>query len=103
MRKSLLSLVAVLVLSVTLGACGGGEKGTPTAETPGASPATGPVTIDLWHSEVGSAAETLSRLVDRFNAYQNEVRVHAFYQGTYDPGRSPLTSGIPRWATARRP
>ena len=94
MRKSLLSLVAVLLLSVTLGACGGGEKSTPTAETPGASPAAGPVTIDFWHSERASNAETLERLVDRFNASQNEVRVRASYQGSYQEATAKLVASL---------
>jgi sn-glycerol 3-phosphate transport system substrate-binding protein len=95
MRKSLLSLVAILLVSVTLGACGGGEKGTPTAETPGASPAGGPVNIDLWHSEQAANQETISRLVDRFNASQNEVRVHASYQGTYDDAMAKVVASLP--------
>jgi sn-glycerol 3-phosphate transport system substrate-binding protein len=95
MRKSLLSLVAVLILSVTLGACGGGEKSAPTSETPGASPASGPVDIDFWHSEQAANQETISRLVDRFNASQNEVRVHPFYQGTYDDAMAKIVASLP--------
>ena len=95
MRKSLLSLVAVLLLSVTLGACGGGEKGTPTAETPGASPPAGPVDIDFWHSEVAANQDTINRLVDRFNASQNEVRVHPSFQGTYDDAMAKLVASLP--------
>ena len=94
MRKSVLSLVVILLLSVTVGACGGGEKGTPTAETPGTSPATGPVTIDFWHSEVGNGAETLNRLVDCFNASQNEVRVHPSYQGDYPDAMAKLIASL---------
>jgi len=82
MRKSLLSLVAVLLLSVTLGACGGGEKGTPTTETPGAGPAGGTVSIDLWHSESAANVDTLQRLISRYNSSQDEVKVQAFFQGT---------------------
>jgi sn-glycerol 3-phosphate transport system substrate-binding protein len=95
MRKSLLSLVAVLLLSVTLGACGGGEEGTPTAETPGASPAAGPVTIDFWHSEPAATQDTLNRLVDRFNASQNEVKVRVSFQGTYDDAMAKLVASLP--------
>ena len=95
MRKSLASLVAVLLLSISLGACGGGEKSTPTAETPGASPAGGPVNIDFWHSEVAANQETISRLVDRFNASQNEVRVHPSFQGTYDDAMAKLVASLP--------
>jgi sn-glycerol 3-phosphate transport system substrate-binding protein len=79
---------------VTLGACGGGEKSTPTAETPGASPASGPVTIDFWHSERAANSETLSRLVDRFNASQNEVRVRASYQGSYQEATAKLVASL---------
>jgi len=95
MRKSLLLLVGVLLLSVTLGACGGGEKGAPPSETPGTSPASGPVTIDFWHSEQAANQETISRLVDRFNASQNEVRVHASFQGTYDDAMAKLVASLP--------
>ena len=95
MRKLLLSLAAVLLLSVTLGACGGGEKGTPTAETPGASPAGGPVDIDFWHSEVAANQDTINRLVDRFNASQNEARVHPSFQGTYDDAMAKLVASLP--------
>jgi sn-glycerol 3-phosphate transport system substrate-binding protein len=94
MRKSLLSLAAVLLLSVALGACGGGEKGTPTAETPGASPAAGPVTIDLWHSEVAANQDTINSLADRFNASQNEVTVRPSFQGTYDDAMAKLIASL---------
>jgi len=94
-RKLLLSLVAILLLSVTLGACGGGEKGTPTAETPGVGPATGPVTINFWHSEVASNQEAVNRLVERFNASQDEVRVRASFQGTYDDAMAKLVASLP--------
>jgi sn-glycerol 3-phosphate transport system substrate-binding protein len=95
MGKSLLSPIAVLLLSVTLAACGGSEKVTPTPETPGASPAAGPVTIDLWHSQLAANEETLNRLVDRFNASQNEVSVRAFFQGTYDDAMAKLVASLP--------
>ena len=95
MRKLLLSLPAILLLSVTLGACGGGEKSTPTTKTPGASPAAGPITIDLWHSEVASNQETLNGLAERFNASQNEVRVRASFQGGYDDAMAKLVASLP--------
>ena len=47
-----------------------------------------------------SNAETLNRLVDRFNASQGEVRVRAFFQGTYGDAiaklvASPDTGNVP--------
>jgi len=93
-RKPLLSLVAVLLLSLLLGACGGDEEGTPSVETPGASPPAGPVTIDLWHSEVGANVETLNRLVDQFNASQDEVTVRASFQGAYQEAAAKLIASL---------
>jgi sn-glycerol 3-phosphate transport system substrate-binding protein len=94
MRKSLLSLVAILLLSVTLGACGGGEKSTSTDKTPGASPAAGPVTIDFWHSETAANQDALNSLAERFNASQNGVKVRMSYQGTYDDAMAKLIASL---------
>ena len=94
MRKLLVSLAVALLCSLILAACGGGEKGAPSAETPGASPASGPVTIDFWHSEQAANQETISRLVDRFNASQNEVRVRASYQGDYPDAMAKLVASL---------
>jgi sn-glycerol 3-phosphate transport system substrate-binding protein len=63
------------ILSLVLAACGGGSKSA-SNETP-----SGPVTITFWHSETASANDNLVKLVDRFNASQNEVKVEASYQG----------------------
>jgi sn-glycerol 3-phosphate transport system substrate-binding protein len=94
-RKLLHSLAIALLCSLILAACGGGEKGTPSAETPGASPATGPVTIDFWDSEVASNQDTLNRLADEFNASQNEVKVRVSFQGTYDDAMAKLIASLP--------
>jgi sn-glycerol 3-phosphate transport system substrate-binding protein len=39
------------------------------------------VSITFWHSETASAKDNLVKLVDRFNASQNEVKVEAIFQG----------------------
>jgi len=93
-RKLLLSLAIALLCPVILAACGGGEEGAKTAETPGTSPPAGPVTIDLWHSEVAANQETLNRLAERFNASQNEVRVRASFQGTYDDAMAKMVASL---------
>ncbi len=60
--------ICVLLLSLALAACdGGGEEATPGGETPGASPAGGTVTIDLWHGETaGNLDQVLFRLADYY-------------------------------------
>jgi sn-glycerol 3-phosphate transport system substrate-binding protein len=83
-----------MLLSTTLAACGGGDEGTPAAETPGTRPPSGPVTIDLWHSEVGSNVETLERLVSEYNASQDEVRVREAYQGNYAEAAAKLIASL---------
>ena len=66
------------VLSLVLTACGGGGGGEPTEkETP-----SGPVNITFWHSEAASNADNLVKLVERFNASQNEVKVEPLFQGS---------------------
>ena len=94
MRRLLLSLAVALLCPAILAACGGGEESAPTAETPGATRPAGPVTIDLWHSEVASNQEAVNGLVDRFNASQNEVKVRASFQGTYDDAMAKLVAAL---------
>jgi sn-glycerol 3-phosphate transport system substrate-binding protein len=73
-------MLAAVMLGALLAACGGGGGGkggvTPTAS--------GPVTINVWHTMTASNQDTLKSLVDRFNGSQNEVRVNLVYQGTPD-------------------
>jgi sn-glycerol 3-phosphate transport system substrate-binding protein len=52
------------------------------------------VTIDLWHSEVAANQEAINGLVDRFNASQDEVRVHASFQGGYDDAMAKLVASL---------
>ena len=78
--NKLFTFIALLALPLALAACGG-EKAAPTAETPGATTAAGPVTIEIWHSEPAANEEGIKRLAERFNASQDEVRVRPVYQG----------------------
>jgi len=78
-RLSILAALPVIVL--VLAACAGEEAG-PSSGTPGAMPSTGPVQIEIWHSEPAANQDTLQRMIDDFNASQDEVRVRPVYQGS---------------------
>jgi len=80
-RLSVLAALPVIVL--VLAACAGEEAG-PISGTPGAMSPTGPVEIQMWHSEPAANEETLKGMVNRFNASQDEVRVRPIYQGSPD-------------------
>ena len=82
MSRSLALLIAVLLLSLALAACGGGgEEAAPSGETPGAGPSGGTVTIDLWHWQTAADADTLERLASQFNSSQDEAKVQLSFQG----------------------
>jgi sn-glycerol 3-phosphate transport system substrate-binding protein len=76
-------------LSLVLTACGGG--GEPT----GKEATSGPVNITLWHSETASNNDSLVKLVERFNASQNEVKVEPVYQGSDIELALKLIAGMP--------
>jgi len=95
MSRSLALLIAVLLLSLSLAACGGGsEEGTSSRESPSPGQAGGTVTIDLWHSEAAANADTLERLVSRYNSSQDEVRVRSFFQGGNAELMAKLTASL---------
>jgi sn-glycerol 3-phosphate transport system substrate-binding protein len=83
-----------LLLSLSLAACGGGEEAAPSGETPGAGPAGGTVTIDLWHSESAANVDTLQGLISRYNSSQDEVKVRAFFQGTDEELMAKLVTSL---------
>jgi sn-glycerol 3-phosphate transport system substrate-binding protein len=72
-------LIAALLLSLSLAACGGGGE---KAATPGAGPQGGTVTIDLWHSESAANLDTLEHLASQYNSSQDDVTVRPIFQGT---------------------
>jgi len=77
------------LLSLVLAACDGG--GEPAGkETP-----SGPVNITFWHSETASGKDNLVKLVDRFNASQNEVKVEPVFQGNSTELTLKLIASMP--------
>jgi sn-glycerol 3-phosphate transport system substrate-binding protein len=85
--RRLWTLLGVAVLALALSACGGkegAEEGGGAGNEAGPTAAAGPVTIDFWHSETVASETTLERLIDRFNASQDEVKVKPVFQGGSD-------------------
>jgi sn-glycerol 3-phosphate transport system substrate-binding protein len=93
-KHQALLILALLALLAAAACSGSGEEAGPGGETPGASPAGGTVTIDLWHSESAANQDTLDRLISRFNSSQGEVRVRSFYQGTFDEQIAKLLASL---------
>ncbi len=52
------------------------------------------VQITFWHAMGGVNGETTQALVDDFNASQDEIEVHAEYQGTYDDAITKLKAAM---------
>jgi sn-glycerol 3-phosphate transport system substrate-binding protein len=88
-RLSAVVLGFALLMGISTMACSGGGKSDGNEAT------SGPVTVTLWHSETTSEGDTLARLVDRFNASQNEVKVQATFQGSDDELVAKLIAGMP--------
>lgn len=87
-RRDIVAAGLALVLGAVAVSCGGGGKSA-SNET-----SSGPVNITFWHSETASNADTIARLVDRFNASQNEVKVQAIYQGSDDELAAKVITGM---------
>ena len=77
------TLVGVAILAVALSACGGkeGAKEGGGAGNEAEPTASGPVSIDFWHSEQAASQSAFQGLIDRFNASQDEVKVRLLFQG----------------------
>ena len=54
----------------------------------------GTVTIDFWHSESAANADTLERLVSRYNSSQDEVTVRPIFQGGNEELMAKLTASL---------
>jgi len=90
--------VVIAVLAVALSACGGkegAEEGGGAGNEARPTAAAGPVSIELWHMETGATQTTLERLIDRFNASQDEVKVKLVFQGNASELVLKLLNSLP--------
>jgi sn-glycerol 3-phosphate transport system substrate-binding protein len=85
----------VLLVSLSLIACGGGgEETAPSGQTPGTGQSGGTVTINFWHAENAANQDTLQRLASQFNSSQEEVKVQPIYQGKDEELLSKLMASL---------
>lgn len=104
MKKWSLLLAASLFL-VLLAGCAGGGSAEPTGNgadsDPAAAPASsgnggagGKTTVEFWYSLGGSAGEAMERMIQRFNASQDDIEVVATYQGNYSETVTKLQQAV---------
>ncbi|GAA0371960.1 ABC transporter substrate-binding protein [Bacillus horti] len=90
MKKWIVTAV-MMMLVLALAACGGEPSSTGQGRAQGASTGgaggnegSSPVEIQYWYAWGDKIGENNENLVKQFNESQDEVIVHAHYQGTYD-------------------
>jgi sn-glycerol 3-phosphate transport system substrate-binding protein len=94
-RLGIAAVGLALVVGIFAAACGGDDEvAAPGGRTPGASPAGGTVTIDVWHAESAANLDTLERLVSRYNSSQDEVKVRLSFQGTIQEITAKLLTSL---------
>jgi multiple sugar transport system substrate-binding protein len=79
MKRTMLAGVSVVALVVT--ACTGSSSSS-TNPSPSGATSTGTVTIQFWHAQTDTAAKTMQKLVDAFNASHPNIVVQASTGGT---------------------
>lgn len=109
--KSIFTWTGVLlILTLLLAACGGGETAVdePAAESDAAEADASeemaedtaeeamaePMTIEFWHAMGGDLGEVVDELVARYNESQDEVVVNATFQGSYDDTYNALLAAF---------
>ena len=92
------AFLGVIILALALSGCGGeegAEEGVGVGVEAEPTAAAGPVTINFWHSEPAENETTLKRLIDRFNASQDQVKVRLFFQGNVQDIFLKLLASLP--------
>lgn len=85
--KKLISLVSAVALSASmLVGCGAKESASITGD--------GPVHIEFWHSMGSATGELVQKLVDDFNASQDDIQVECIYQGDYTTAGTKLQAAV---------
>ena len=83
MFKRVLAIILASSVLLAATACGSSTAQTETEGNPSSAPSGGnePITIEFWYAFGGTVEENTNRLVEEFNASQDEIIVKAEYQG----------------------
>ncbi|MEX3619277.1 ABC transporter substrate-binding protein [Paenibacillus glucanolyticus] len=99
MKSKWYSLLSVILLFSLLAACSGGGSGE-TGEAPGGGGTEAPsgdkgkTTVQFWHSLGGKNGEYMDALIQRFNAFHEDIEVVGTFQGSYDETVTKLQQAI---------
>jgi multiple sugar transport system substrate-binding protein len=74
-RHSLLAIVAALALLTA--ACNTGDEGTGADDSPGEP--SGPVTLTFWHGYTDAEADSLTALLDEWNAANPDIKIEPLF------------------------
>lgn len=102
-------LVAGLAAILLAASCGGGDDDSTSSTTEGAArpelpecpldaldAATGPVEVVVWHTQTARPLDTLTALVDEYNASQSKVKVRLESQGaSYEEIQRKFNEALP--------
>lgn len=95
LKKRIVLLMATMFAVTSMAGCGSTAESATTevanekvATAESTTTTTGATEVLFWHSMTGTNGEKLMKIVDGFNASQNEVVVVAENQGTYDESTS---------------
>ena len=95
--KRYLTILAVVLATLLLASCGGGEaepsEGTPVGRAEFPTPES-PVTFTFWHSMTAANEQTLEALADRFNSTHPWARVNLVFQGTYQDNLNKVLASL---------
>lgn len=91
LKKMLIGLLC-LVLIAMIGCSNQTEESSSVEEKKGNSD--GPVEIVWWHSMSGEGSEALDELVAQFNESQEDIKVEAIFQGSYEESLTKLKTSL---------
>ncbi|MBI3734860.1 MAG: ABC transporter substrate-binding protein [Chloroflexi bacterium] len=91
-KRMMLAAVALLALSLALGACG--PSGAPAAATSAPAATATPAKFAFWHAMGGTNGDAVNEMMKRFNDSQKTCTGEAVFQGSYDDSLNKLKAGL---------